>query len=199
MEIRGSRLLFYGHEVFPSGLGPDVFLAIGSLGFLFWPLDQQKKAHYKTMFLLGYVWIMQLPNTLYLMMEFRHIVLFDNIADSLEPTAVIAFAGLSILGLGLFTLQVYLAVTQLSFLQKNKWLATLVLSYMSTWGAILGLNGLNSYEGVLFPPSVLVYSSLAFTSEWLAITVAIGTFVSLISLAPVCIKKEKNHGPYKIS
>jgi len=125
---------------------------------------------------------MHLPNSVYLFMEFRHILLQDGVADAREPMAVAVFGILSLMGLIMSVIQIYLTVTKVHILRNKQALSTIVLSFMATWGGVLGIHDLVSILGIVFPPLIIMVTIKALTLEWIIVTLIIGTLISSLSL-----------------
>ncbi len=190
MEIVGNTLLFYGHGVF-NGIVTDVILAAIALVPLWYYEVFQRLNDKKMMLACGYVWLMYMPNSIYLFLEFRHILVRDGIADSLEPQAVVVFGFLSLLGALLCVIQINLAVTKIRFFRNHKNLAAILISFAAAWGGVLGLHDLTSLEGVIFPPSILRYTLQLLTVEWATLTVIVGTLFALISLVLLEVRSKE--------
>jgi len=182
MEIHGFSIVFYGHDVFPFGLWTDVTLVFTSLIWLRFYLNSQRSGSKMSMCFWGYVWLMHLPNSVYLFMEFRHILLQDGVADAREPMAVAVFGILSLMGLIMSVIQIYLTVTKVHILRNKQALSTVVLSFMATWGGVLGIHDLVSILGIVFPPLIIMVTIKVLTLEWIIVTLIIGTLISSLSL-----------------
>jgi len=181
MDTSGVVVYFFGHRVLPGGLSVDIFLAFLPLVWLFLFYNAQKKKSKLRMTLWGYLWIMYFPNTVYLILEYRHIILTDNVADAKEPIAVISFALISLLGLILTLYQIYSVATKVNFMKRYKAIGTVALSFMATWGSVLGLNKLNSIDGLLFPLSIVTLTIKLLSTKWLGIALLIGSVLSVLS------------------
>lgn len=193
MEIHGLSIVFYGHKVFPLGLCTDVSLAFTSFVYLKLYLNAQRLRNKGGMYFWGYVWLMHLPNSVYLFMEFRHILLQDGVADAWEPTAVIVFGILSLLGLVLSIIQIYLTVTKVNVLRNNQVLATILLSFIATWGSVLGIHDLVSIMGILFPPLLITFTIESLTLEWVIVELVVGILISVLSLLALKILQIKRN------
>ena len=187
-------IMFYGHEIFPSGLWIDVILALLAIPCLQWYLNAQKLGNKKAMFLSGYLFILHLPNSVYLFAEFKHIIMVnDGIADGLEAIAVITFGILSLLGMVTTVSQVYLATTKVDILRKNHKLSAVLLCFMAAWGCVLGFNGLTTLSRALFfPPLIIVATFEALTLKWILVTMALGSFLSILSLLTCKVLKPES-------
>ncbi|MFC1722135.1 hypothetical protein ACFL0C_00630, partial [Patescibacteria group bacterium] len=58
-----------------------------------------------------------------------------------------------------------------------------LLSFAATWAAILGVLGLHSVQGMIFPPLVLLYSLNALSFDTIFVTFFVGSLVTVSSLA----------------
>lgn len=182
MEIVGNTIMFYGHQVFPMGLVWDVLTPSLAFIFLIYYLKAQNAGNKKGMYLWEYIWLLTLPNATYLFFEFRHVLIQDGVADGKEPEAILGFGLISILGLVLTVVQIYLTTTRMSPFTKHPRFSGILLSCACTWGAILGIHELVSMTGVIFPPSILVVSAYALSLESIALTLVMGSLISVLVL-----------------
>lgn len=162
---------FYGHTVlsfrhhsifFPYGLVVDIFLSLVPLLFLTLRSCVKRRGSFSSFLTtaVNVLFVLYLPNTVYLALELKHLILTDGIADSLSADAFMGFFGISVLGLYLT------AYTVLKATRKVK--QTIFLCFTSACGATLGMYGLNTSDVFTQPLSTLFSTITVYTNlGWL--------------------------------
>lgn len=147
---------FYGHGVFPLGLIGDIGLAAlapawAALLPIVWS-EAKPKLHKG---LMAWWAFLLMPNSTYLFLEFKHIVLTDGIADERPVTAVVAFGAMSAFGLATAILTILIAVRRYPIFrtQPRKWI--LILSFCSAVGAVIGEFDLTTLQVFACPPLIV--------------------------------------------
>jgi hypothetical protein len=110
------------------------------------------------------------------------------VADGRETDAIVVFGLMSLLGLFLTVIQIYITVTRISPFNKHPHILGALLSYACTWGAILGVRDLVTMVGVLFPPSIILATVQALSMESVALTLGVGSLISVLVL--LVLKKQ---------
>lgn len=104
----------------------------------------------KWRWLLVYVWLLFLPNALYLGFEFKHLLRNDGVGQPFSMGALWLFGGISLLGWVLSVWAINAAVREV-FRGYWRYVAGGVLSAMCVWGVVLGDMRLHSAQGLLDP------------------------------------------------
>lgn len=172
---------FYGHNVLsfggvPYGLIPDLILALLPLVFLGMLRSRNKSKGCGCLYVPMWVlFILFLPNTTYLALEVRHLYVIDNIADTRDSVAFMAFVAIGTIGL-------FLNVVTIINATYGRSAQIIFLSFLSACGAVLGINSLNSYDAFLHPIKTVMVSLSVFTqSKWLLTTLVIFIIVTIAS------------------
>jgi hypothetical protein len=167
----------WGHQIFPGGIFMNVVWAISPIIILKAYLKYQYSMSKIQKILLGWLFITFLPNTLYLAFEIKHLIKMDNVADDLTILAVIVFSGLSLLGIILTTYTVIKTVNNVKPISLLPDLSIIMLSCVTSIGAVIGLEEATSFMGFLFPPIIFVYLYKVFTTPNLLLIFLVSWFV----------------------
>lgn len=177
---------FYGHEVFPFGLFPNVMNGIMAPGLIylavsFWLSDVAPK-----WLVYGYLWFafMTMPNSMYLFLEIKHIVLKDGIADDRPLPAVIGFSLISLLGLISAIANVLIIVHMVPIAGQHYYLSVVVVSFLSALGGVMGLLDITSLFGFVIPPLAVMFAvKVLIKKSLLLLTICLTALLSLLSIA----------------
>lgn len=148
-------LVFQGHIVWPGGLGGDFVLSLLPIIFFmvlrkFTLLPNIGKTMKFCDYLLAFVNIIFIPNSVYAIFEIKHLFRIDNIADNPNLWSYLIFGGICIVGI---ISSVVIARLIVRFYAKNKleiFIYSFFLGMINGLGAAVGLVlNLNSWDILL--------------------------------------------------
>lgn len=180
-------LKIYGHGIFPVGLWTNIVLALCS--WIFADYFAKAVGHWRSgagkiwqVLLWGLVFVCFLPNATYLFLELRHLILVDGIADDRCLGSVLFFTGISMLGLVCAVATIVYGANRLApLLGLNRILLMAVLSFLSSFGAVIGLLDIASTMAIVFPPVIVPFAIKLFSSwKLVAFAVGLGAFLTLL-------------------
>lgn len=177
--------MFYGHEVFPFGLFSNVMNGIMAPGIIYMALSLWLSGLPPTWFVYGYMWFafMTMPNSMYLFLEIKHIVLHDGIADDRPWPAVVGFSLISFLGLISAIASVLIIVRMLPVGAQYYYLSIVVVSFLSALGGVMGLLDITSLFGFVLPPLAVIYAGkVLLKKNLLLLTIGLTVMLSLLSI-----------------
>lgn len=169
---------FEGHEV--SAMVGNLVLAVFPLiftillGFLI-----GIGAHWVFLVIICAFLIIQFPHQTYLFFEAKHLINQDGLVVNLNFTKIIVFGSLSLLGLALQVITISRLIILLN-LGIYGYLAVILLSFMASLGACLGLTDLSLTQGFQ-PPLLFKHLKLVAKSHDL-VALCLGTTVILTGL-----------------
>lgn len=148
------KIVFFGHELFPGGIAVNFIWPIVTICTLCLLIKLQGKRSIMGFVAktgLWYLFLILLPNATYLMLEIRHLIYLDGIADEFNPISYTVFVFFSLAGLVLSIHTILLATRRLEVLSKHFWLSTFALAFLSFWGAMVGFGDFYSYHAITKP------------------------------------------------
>ncbi len=162
--------------------GHQIVSLLGELIYAFWVIPLFILIKHKLMPKIGHgmkIWdyfaiyagLLFIPNSAYAMLEIRHLLLIDGVADNPNIWSFIVFGGIALIGLLTTLYGIRLIVDYYSKSKGERLIYNAFLSLSCGFGAVAGLLNFVSLPVIIFPPAL--------------ISVAIGfrNHPSLISLA----------------
>ncbi len=134
-----------------------------------------------------YIIILFLPNSVYAMLELKHLLMVDTVADIPNIWSFIVFGGISLFG---YLVTLYQNILIANFFTKTKtghMKAFALLSIVGGFGGVAGLLNFNSYEGILTPQVLYLITKMIFHHPVL-IVLGIGVSV-FIFLSTVLVRR----------
>ena len=178
-----NKWVLWGHQVFPLGVIRNLLYPLQTLQILrFYSKAQKDGKKYWMLFWLT-AFVLWLPNSLYLFLEIKHVLFVDNIIDDGDPVGILFFIGLSIFGLVITVYTIKKAVETIDILKRNKVGSIFVLSMLSGFGAMLGIQDVLTEE-VFFNLSKVLGSTVGLVTspQWAFYALVLGLFTALICL-----------------
>lgn len=132
-------------------------------------------------FLVIFFW----PNSAYLMLEVKHLVMVDTVADDPNLMSYLVFGGLSLIGFVLTVLGNRIMIDHLTDSKIARTTLNLILSLISGIGGVAGFLDLYSIQGILAPKLLAIFTLRILTSPplaFLAIGVSLLLFMTNIFL-----------------
>ncbi len=109
-----------------------------------------------------YIIILFLPNSVYAMLEMKHLLMIDSVADIPNIWSIAVFGGISLFG---YLVTLYQNILIANFFTKTEaghLKAFALLSIIGGFGGVAGLLNFNSYEGILTPQVLLLITNMIF-------------------------------------
>lgn len=175
---------FFGHSV--PGLQLNFFLGLlPILLLILWRFAESRFLGKWEVF-FGILFILFLPNSLYLGTEARHLVITgDRVAETFSWEATLSFVGISIFGIVLTGWIILTAVKNIETLKVEPRGFIWILSFASAYGAALGVfERINSYEAFTNPMSV-VTSIVNVMFSWSILAILLVTILYGVILTKV--------------
>ena len=174
-------LVFQGHQVI--ALIIDVLLPLVtaiSIRFLIGGHTQSGKRLMYWELPLIYIVILFLPNSVYAMLEIKHLLMVDSVADILNASSFIVFGGVSLFG---YLVTLYQNILIAHFFTKTDLghqKAYFLLSALGGFGGVAGLLNFNSIQGILTPTILLQIGKAIFLHPSLILlSISISLFIFL--------------------
>ncbi|HCQ30764.1 TPA: hypothetical protein DIU27_00065 [Candidatus Collierbacteria bacterium] len=150
--------VFQGHQI-PSLIGTVAMATFFLIPLIFKWLNIMPKIG-RGMKLWDYFWVyvyaLLIPNSTYAFFEVRHLILNDNVADTLTLLSYVVFGGISLIGLLTTIWGIRLVVDYYSKSNMERLVYTSFLSIICSFGAVAGVLQFNSVPYILFPPALIV-------------------------------------------
>ena len=177
------KILFYGHQVFPIGLGMNVLLPFLTFVFLSRLKVSLEEHNFIRFVVWGTLFILWLPNSTYLFLEVKHLLFKDSIVDGWEPLGVLVFVFLSFLGLSLTVYTIWKATSGIGMLREHQMFSVIMLCVLSSFGATLGLRDIHSVTPFVVPTQVIKYTLDILSSPGRVMFIALlGMFMAMITI-----------------
>ena len=186
--LDSARLEMWGHEIFPGGVALNLFFAIlVPVWIKLYRLARLSRD--KTLIAFtGISMLAFLPNTLYLVFESRHVLIKDGIAEPVTFSAMVFFLLIGCLGIYLTVRSILQIATDRN--GKKNTVLIVVLSTLSSFGAVLGLFDIHSFSWVLIPVKTFqIAVSIIKTPGLIFLVLASGTVLSAFCTSPEIYRK----------
>lgn len=185
-----GRFLLYNHLLFPGGLTANVLWALSSLVFLFLLLRAENNKNKLGKMVWLYLYILHMPNSAYLFLEIKHLILKDTIADPVSVGSFAVFGGLSMVGLALSVVQTYFIATKVRPFTSAPRRSIAILSALSGWGVALGLINLTTVMGLINPYQIMAYTFRLTFTLWMVL-IGFAVLNTVLTLAFYQIQRKR--------
>lgn len=130
------------------------------------------------------IFLLFLPNATYLSLELRHLQVGDRVLEDFNVMGILFFSGIVVLG---WFEQVFLILAVVQWwrpLRKLQIVWMGVLSFLTTWGSVIGVERVNSVDVFYKPFAVIDVAVRVLFSNWTPhiIVYSMVLFITLVLL-----------------
>lgn len=176
--------ILWGHQVFPLGFWTNVMLAISVFSSINYFVNAYAKKQKVWSIITGWYCFCMFPNAAYLFLEIKHLFVDDGVAEPPCLEATLFFTGFSLFGFILTIYSVLYAANRLPYPKKYRTWAIVILSFMSSFGGVLGLLDIASLMGFVIPPLIVIFAVELFSSwQLVVLAIGVGTLFTVTSLS----------------
>lgn len=130
------------------------------------------------LFLVVFWW----PNSVYAVLEIKHLLLIDTVADNPDVMSFIVFGGISLFGYLLTIIGNRWIIQSLSHNDRLGLLLNIMLSTTGGFGGVAGLVNITSFQGSMSPGILIMFLKWILLNPgllWLAVGLATLIFLSV--------------------